>query len=116
MSSEAEIGPAIIERIAIFVVNEKTFGRIHNFSVQVHIFDSSEFGFSQDTSGIQTIIVTATGGPFVTAECIIDIDVNDGEKAVAEVDFAKGVAITEQAKEQQGGCKDKVEPDGYFYC
>ena len=115
MSGEAEVGPAIIERIAISVVNKKTFGGIHNFSVQVHIFYTAEFGFSEDSSGIQTIIVTATGGPFVSADGVIDIGVNDGEAIFAEVDFAKGVAKAEQAKGEQGGYKDKVEPVWDFY-
>jgi hypothetical protein len=110
MSGEAEVGPAIIERIAVFVVNKKAFGRLHNFSVQVHIFYPSEFCFSEDTSGIQTIIVTATGGPFETAEAVIDIDVNDGPIAVTEVNFTEGAAEAEKAIGEQGTGEKKVEP------
>ncbi|MGB7583177.1 MAG: hypothetical protein WBL85_12105 [Sedimentisphaerales bacterium] len=60
-------------------------------------FYSSAFGLFEYASGINPTFIAA-GGPFETAEGIIDIDVNDGEAILAEVNFAEGVAITEQAK------------------
>jgi hypothetical protein len=78
-------------------------------------FYSSVFGLFEYASGINPAII-ATGGPFVTADGVIDVKVNDGEETIAEVDSAKRIAITEQAKNEQGTGEKKIEPDGYRYC
>jgi len=109
---EAEVGPAIIESVAIFVVYNKMPGRVHNHPVHTDHFDFAGTNFDV-REGIELL---AVGGeiPIEAGQWIVIVRRNKGEKVVAEVNPSERVAVPELAIKNQRPGEDTVEPDRDF--
>jgi hypothetical protein len=100
----AEIGPTVIERIIVFMVDKESLWAIHN--LPVHRDKLRFFGGKFETSEGVSIFEE----PFEIAKTVVILQVEDCEFAFAEVNSAESVAEAEQAIGEQWTGEKKVEP------
>jgi hypothetical protein len=111
---EAKIVAAIIEAIAVSMVNQKSRRRFNN--LPVHRKDSGPvIGAVSQANGIDTRAILLDA-PMEIIEPVEVGRVNDGEFVLAEINFAKGITVTEQAKDEQWTGEKKVKPDWNTNC
>jgi hypothetical protein len=107
MSCETEISPAIVEGVVVSMVNEKTRRGIHNFPVEADVFSFARACFN-NPSGIE-FFSASIDNPFELAEAVVNVEVNDCPVALAQIDFAEGVAEAEKAIDEQGTGENEIE-------
>ena len=107
MCCQPEVGPSVVECVAVCVVNQKAFRGIHNFPVQApSCYLSSYFCASH---GVNSRALSAHG-PFESTIAIVIQRIEDCKLALTEGNFAEGIAITEQAIGEQWIGENTVEP------
>jgi hypothetical protein len=110
MGRDAQIGPSVIEGIEVSMVNEKAFGRVHNFPVQTKCPGFARADFSV-ANGIEFYSVS-TDGPFETAEAIVIKRFDNRPQSFAQINFAKGITILQKTIHHQGPGAELVKPFG----
>jgi hypothetical protein len=114
MSSEAKIVPAIVEGVVVPVVNEKTFGRVHNLPVE-----SDGFSFARaniDETGRIELLAASVDAPFEISEAVVNIVINDSPISFAEVNPAEFVTIFVPAIGRNRPGAEPIQPLRYCYC
>jgi hypothetical protein len=101
---EAQICPAVIETIVVFVVNEEAMGRIHNLSVHGKYHRGA---VTIEPDGVETAAVFFCA-PVETIQPVEVLRVNDGEFASGEANFAKGIAVFVLAIKKNRPGEDEV--------
>jgi hypothetical protein len=91
MRSQAEIFPAIIEAIAVFMVNHKASGRVHNFGMHRNDFGYVIGAVNKPNSVKETFIFYCA--PLEIIETVEVLRVNYCKFALGEANLAKGIAI-----------------------
>ena len=89
------------------MVNENSFGGVHNFSVHRNSF--AIIAINVEPNGIDTLVISFCG-PVEVIEPVVFIGVNNREKTFAEGDFAKWPAEAESTKSEKRPDEDTVEP------
>ena len=101
-SARAEIGFSIIEAIMVYVVNDHAIRNHDDFPVH-------KYGFRFSPASSVTGGAAGAGLPFVLAESLIIIGVNDGEFALREWNFPECVAVAQAPIEKNN------QNDGFYH-
>ena len=107
---DAEVVPAIVEAVAVLVVNDAIFGGIGYHPVQALYFVVAVFIF--DTPDGVKIFFAAAEGPVETSVFVIIDLIENCVFAFAEVNPAEGVAIFVFSIEHHRPGENTVEPFG----
>jgi len=98
MRGEAEIGPSIIEGVAVSMVNQKRGRRVHQLTVYKYYFRFKRAGQCA-TGGIQ-IGAISVDPPFEMLQPVVILWVKDCPLSLAEENAAKSITIFQQSIEQ----------------
>jgi len=92
MRSGPKVGFAIVQAVAIDMVNQKALGHIQDLAVQ----PDGELFFAVPDLALRVVSVPALGGvPFIFGQAWIVVGVHDSVLVLREGDSSKGVAEAE---------------------
>ena len=91
-----EIGLAIVEAVAVDMVALEAVGNIGNLAMHTDCFSPFAFFGRGGPDGIK-FIVNSRSGPFILAQPVIVVRIDDGEFALGQGYLPEGVAVAQQA-------------------
>jgi len=109
MCGGTEVCFAIVEAVAVYVVNEEKIGDVQDLAVHFDCYLLFDFGQPELSLGVVGV-PTPVGVPFVSGEARVVIRVNDGVLALCEWDSAERVAEAEAAVGEYERNGDSFEP------